>query len=798
MIKSYFLIGWRNLLRGKAYSFINIGGLAMGMAVAMLIVLWVHTELRYNTSFDHYKRIGMIYHNLDFGGEIITYEGTPYVMGSELKNNFAEFEEVVVAVGPQEHVVSLDEKRFSRTSYYTDTNFPELFSLSMVQGTRDGLKDKNSIMLAKSTADAFFNSDALEKSLKFDNRDLLTVTGVFEDFPETSQFADVKMIVPIEYYFSLSEDTQHQRTSWEAIDPICFVLLNENTSWETAEAKIKNFLFEKSPESIKSWKPEAIIHPMEKWNLYADFKDGKNVGGKIQFVWMLGLVGVFVLGLACINFVNLSTARSEKRSKEVGIRKTMGSLRNQLVRQFMTESLLVVLLAFALAILLVVCMLPGFNLFVDTKIEVPWLNYYFLIFSIVFILLTSLIAGSYPALYLSSFNPVKVLKGSFKAGRYAALPRKVLVVFQFVISTALIIGTWVVFQQVQHAKSRTIGFDLEGIIQVELKTDELANVNYNSLRHDLLSTGVVENMAISDSPMTGNMSADASLTWEGKDPNSQPIVAMNRCSHDFSATNGFQFLSGRDFSRDYSTDSSAVIVNEMAANLFSPTGNAIGMKLTWGENDTKIEREIIGVIKDQIRWSPFEKQSPHIYFVDYVQGGFLTVRFKEGADTRNALEKVEAVLTKYDPASPFEYEFQDDEYASLFESEEHLGKLASIFSGLAVFISCIGIFGLASFAASQRTKEIGIRKILGASVFNVWKLLSSDFFWLVILSSVISCPIAYYYANQWLQQYDYRIEISWTIFIITCSLLLMITLLTVSFQSIKAALSNPVESLRSE
>jgi putative ABC transport system permease protein len=798
MLKSYFKIGWRNLLRGKAFSIINVGGLAMGMAVALLIGLWVFNELSYNKSFENYSRIGMLYHNLDFGGEIITHDGVPYPLGRDLKSNFAEFDEVVMVIGPREHVVGLEEKKFSRSVYFAEPTFPELFSLIMLQGTRDGLIDAKSIMLSKSIANALFEDDALGKVVKFDNRDLLTVTGVFEDFPQTSHFAEVKMLVSVEYHFSLSETTRRQKDSWENFDPGCFVLLNENASWVEAETKIKNYLFDKSPEVVKSLKPEAVLHPMEKWNLYADFKEGKNTGGKIKYVWMLGIVGAFVLALACINFMNLSTARSEKRSKEVGIRKVMGSVRNQLVGQFMSESLMIVLIAYVLAIGLIVLFLPGFNLLSDTKIQIPWSNFYFIVISLVFIVLTSLVAGSYPALYLSSFNPVKVLKGTFKMGRYAAIPRKALVVFQFTISTTLIIGTWIIFQQIQYAKDRPVGFDLEGIIQLPIKTDELAKANYNSIRQDLLATGVVDNMAKSDFPITGSMYSDASMTWPGKDPDSQPMVAMNRCSHDFSSTNGFQFVAGRDFSRDHSTDSSAVIVNEMAAKLFSPTGDVIGMKLTWGENETKYEKEIVGVIKDQIRWTPFVKQSAHVYIIDYNGTGFFTIRMKPGAGVKDALAKIETVFKKYDPGSPFEYKFQDDDYARLFHAEERIGKLAGVFSGLAIFISCIGIFGLASFAASQRTKEIGIRKVLGASVFSVWKMLSNDFVLLVIVSSVIACPLAYYYTHQWLQQYDYRIEISWTVFVVTSIALLIITLITVSYQSIKAGLVNPVESLRSE
>ena len=794
MFKSYFKIGWRSLLRNKAYSAINIGGLAMGMTVALLIGLWVHNELSYNKSFENYQRIGGLYHNLNFGDKIFTHDGAPYPLGRELKNNFAEFDEVVMVLGPRDHVVAVDEKKFSKTCYFVDPAFTDLFSLHMLQGTRNGLKEVHSIMLAKSFADAFLDGDAVGKTIKFDNRDNLIVSGVFEDFPDNSHFAEVKILVPIDYHFSLSEDAHRQKESWENFDPGCFVLLNEKASWTETESKIKNFLFQKIPEVAKSLKPEAVLHPMEKWNLYADFKDGKNAGGKIRFAWMFGTVGIFVLMLACINFMNLSTARGEMRSKEVGIRKVMGSMRNQLVNQFMSESLLVVAISFTLAVGIIVFLLPGFNELAGTKIQIPWSNYYFIASSLAFIILTGMLAGSYPALYLSSFNPVKVLKGTFKVGRFSSIPRKVLVVFQFTISTTLIIGTVVVFQQIQHAKNRSAGFDLENIIHMAIRTEDLGKADYNSLRHDLLATGVVENMAKSDYPITGNASSNVAITWEGKDPSQQPLIALNRCSHDFPGTNGFQFVEGRDFSRDYGTDSSALIVNELAAKLISPTGSALGKKIKWPEQ----EREIIGVIKDQVRWTPFVKQTPHFYFIDYQGMGYLTIRIKPDPGVHTALEKIQVVLKKYDPGSPFDYKFQDEDYARLFKAEERTGKLASVFSGLAIFISCIGIFGLASFAASQRTKEIGIRKVLGASVFKVWKMLSNDFVWLVLASSALACPIAYYFAMQWLQQYEYRIEISWEIFVTTCITLFVITMITVSYQSIKAALANPVESLRSE
>ncbi|HEY0652714.1 MAG TPA: FtsX-like permease family protein [Chryseosolibacter sp.] len=491
--------------------------------------------------------------------------------------------------------------------------------------------------------------------------------------------------------------------------------------------------------------------------------------------------------------MNLSTARSEKRSKEVGIRKVMGSVRQQLVGQFLSESFMMVVLSFVGAIALVVLCLPWFNQVANKSMTIPWSSAYFIASTISFILLTSLLAGSYPALFLSSFSPVKVLKGTFKAGRFSSVPRKVMVVFQFTISIVLIIATLVVFRQIQHGKDRPVGFDREGIVHIRVHTEQLAKANYNSLRHDLLSTGVVDDMAKSDSPVTGNMWADGSLTWEGKDPSTQPLVAMNVCSHDFPRTNGFDFVEGRDFSRAFSTDSTAVIVNEMAAKLFS-TGSVVGKKITLSGKD----RQIIGVIKDQVRWTPFSKQSPHLYLLTYVEQGYLTIRLNPHAGAHTALDKIAAVIKKYDEAAPFDYKFQDDEYARLFADEERTGKLASIFAVLAVFISCLGIFGLASFTASQRTKEIGIRKVLGATLYNVWRMLAGDFVRLVMISIVLASPLAYYFANQWLQQYEYRIEISWWIFAVTAIGAVVITLLTVSYQSVSAGLANPVKSLKSE
>jgi putative ABC transport system permease protein len=791
MYKSYFKIGWRNLWRNKGYSLINISGLALGITVTILIGLWMFDEWSFNKSFKNYDRIASVYHHLKFGETIVSQSSIPYPMGQELRNGLAELDEVVMASDPSEHIVNYEGNKFSKQGLFVEPSFTDMFSLQMVEGTSNDLKEIHSILLAHSLAKSLADHELIGKMIKLDGKDNFLVAGVFKDFPSNSEFSEIKMLLPMEYHLVNGKN----RDSWDSFNYQCFVRLNENSSVEEVNLKLKNMVYEKSSDQVKGIKPEGFLFPMSKWHLNAEFKDGVNTGGRIRFVRMFGLIGSFVLLLACINFTNLSTARSERRSKEVGVRKVMGSVRNQLIHQFLSESFLIVIISFISSLALSTLVLPRFNVLADKNLSIPWSNVNFYVISIAFILLTGLLAGSYPALYLSSFSPGRVLKGTFKAGRFATLPRKALVVFQFSVSIGLIIGTAIIFQQIQHAKDRSVGFDREGIIQIGIRTEGLARANYNSLREEMLATGVVENMAKSDFSITGNMSGEASLQWAGKDPSSQPLVAQNACSHDFPNTNGFQFIEGRDFSREFSTDTMALVVNEMAAKLFAPGKSAIGVKIKFASGK---EREVIGVIKDQIRWTPFTKQSPHIYLISYPGMGCLTVRLKADQPIREALTRVETVLKKYDPDAPFDYKFQDDDYARLFKDEERIGKLAGVFATLAIFVSCIGIFGLAAFAASQRTKEIGIRKVLGASVFYVWKMLSADFVWLVIIALVIATPLTYYFSNNWLEQYEYRIEITWWIFILVGFGALLITLLTVSYQSIKAAVTNPVKSLRSE
>ena len=490
--------------------------------------------------------------------------------------------------------------------------------------------------------------------------------------------------------------------------------------------------------------------------------------------------------------MNLSTARSEKRAKEVGIRKTVGSLRRQLISQFLSESVLVSLMSYILAIVLVLCLLGFFNEMASKEMRFPWTKSGFWAISLFFTVLTGLIAGSYPAFYLSGFQPVKVLKGTFRVGRFAALPRKVLVVIQFTVSIALIIGTIIVFRQVQHAKSRPVGYTPEGLLTVMITTPELGK-NLDNIKQELTTAGAISAMGISSSPATGIWSNQIGFDWKGKDPNEIPLFGIVAVNHDFGKTIKWDIIAGRDFSPSFPTDTGAFILNEAAVKL---TGlkNPVGEIIKWNDR----QKPVVGVVKDMVMESPYSPVKPTIFFLDYNWKSVITMRINPALSVKKALEKIEPVFKKFNPNAPFEYKFTDDDYAEKFSDEERIGNLATFFAILAIFISCLGLFGLASFVAEQKTKEIGVRKVLGASVTNVWQMLSRDFVVLVLISCAIAIPVAWYFLHGWLERYEYRTQISWWVFIVAITGAMTITLLTISFQAIKAGMANPVRSLRSE
>ena len=808
MLTNYLKIAWRNLVRNKAYSLINIGGLAVGMAVAMLIGLWLNDELSVNKSFQHYDRIAQVMRNRTINGQTDTKPGLPIPLATDLQTSYGDnpsgvttgagsFKHVVLAWWTSLHTLTLANQVFSKSGKFMTPGAPEMLSLTMLKGSRSGLKEPASILLSASLARALFGeTNPLHKTLAIDNAMTVNVTGVYEDLPAGSSFADVQFIAPWALYAASTGWVNEAKDDWTNTSFEIFVELAPSVTVADVSVKIRNMLLGKAQQDAAQ-KPEVLLYPMARWHLYSDWKNGVNEGGRIQFVWLFGSIGLFVLLLACINFMNLSTARSVKRAKEVGIRKAIGSRRQELIVQFLGESLLVVAIAFGLSILLVYLAIPFFNQVADKHMAVPFTNPMFWVTGVGFALLTGLIAGSYPALYLSSFRPVAVLKGvGFQTGNRIVTPRRVLVVLQFTVSITLIIGTLVVYRQIQYARNRPIGYSRNGLISLPLNVPHYEQ-HRETVRNELLRTGAVLELGESASPLTEVQSTNGGFDWPGKSPTLQVNFATVAVSHEFGKTVGWQFKQGRDFSRQLASDSLGLVLNESAV-AFMGLRDVLGKTITWTGNGFNARFHVIGVIHDMVMDSPYEPVRPSVFFIGPNPGKFLTMRLNPARSPQAALATIGGVLKEHLPEAPFNYSFVDDEYDQKFRSEERIGTLASLFAGLAIFISCLGLFGLASFIAEQRTKEIGVRKVLGASVLNLWGLLSKDFLALVVIAFGIATPIAYYFLANWLQKYDYRTDISWWIFAIAGGGALLITLLTVSFQSIKAALINPVKSLRSE
>jgi putative ABC transport system permease protein len=792
MFRNDFKIAWRNLLKNKTSSVINIGGLAVGMAVAMLIGLWIWDELSFDRSFQNHGRIAEVIQNVTNNGEVQTWRQTPYPLAAELRKNYSDFKYVVMSAGVGDHILSLGDKKLTKSGTFFEPDAPDMLSLHMLRGNRRALQDPSSVLLSASAAQAFFgNEDPLSKILKIDNRQEVKVAGVYEDLPKNSSFYEMAFIAPWQL-FETSNELSKMKEPWRPNFVSLFVQLADNADMDRLSLKIRDVKLHHMSVMLAKKKPELFLQPMNRWHLYGEFKNGINTGGRIQYVWLFGIIGVFVLLLACINFMNLSTARSEKRAREVGIRKAVGSSRNQLVYQFFSESLLCVLIAFAFTLLLVQLSLPFFNEVADKNMAIPWGSPVFWILTTGFSLLTGLIAGTYPAFYLSSFKPIKVLKGQFKVGPQAAIPRKILVVLQFTVSVTLIIGTLVVFRQIRFAKDRPVGYSREGLVFLPIVTEDI-HKHFEAVKADLFATGSIISIAEAGSPPTDNSGSTSAVEWEGKDPNQSVDFPQNNVSYDYGKTIGWQFSEGRDFSRSFLSDSAAVVINETAVH-FMGLKNPLASAIKYYGN----QFQVIGVTLDVISESPYEQVRPTIYFLSKDPNSYILLKINPKLSASEALSKIAPVFKAYNPAQPFEYHFADQEYAKKFGDEERIGKLASAFAGLAIFISCLGLFGMASFMAEQRTKEIGVRKVLGASVFNLWQLLSKEFMFLVIISLLIASPLAYYFMHHWLQHYPYRAGMAWWIFAVAGLGAVSITILTISYQSIRAALMNPVKSLRTE
>ena len=803
MLRNYFTIAWRNLVRHKAYSFINVFGLAVGMAVALLNGLWVWDELSFDQYHENYPHIAQVMKRAVRHGTPYASKSVQYPLADALRADYGDyFAHVVAATEPGECTLLAGETRLSKTGLFIQPGAPDMLTLRMLRGSRAGLRERQSVLLAASTARALFgNDDPLGRFVKINSDMHAKVTGVYEDLPHNTAFHEVQFLAPFDLWVSVNPWVREQ--GWDNQFLHLYAQVKPGLAVEEVSRRIKDGELNQlrrlpGMEERVARMPELFLLPMPEWHLRGTFKDAVVEEGPVFYVWMIGLIGGFVLLLACINFMNLSTARSEKRAREVGIRKAIGSVRGQLVKQFFSESFLVAGVAFGLALLLAGLALPAFNALSAKQMHMPWFNPYFWSAALLFLLLTGLVAGSYPAFYLSSFRPVQVLKGTFRAGRGAVIPRQVLVVMQFTVSVTLIIGTITVYRQLRHAKDRPVGYAREGLVMVPKKTGAFYGKG-ELFRSELKRTGVVAEVAESRSSTTRITMMNGGFSYKGRELDMTSACGTLSVTPEYGKTVGWDFVAGRDFVRGLTSDSAGFVVNETFAKrlgLRNPVGETVRWAPDW-RKDKNQHFTILGVVKDMVITSPYEPANPTVFFLEDYHN-WINIRIRPDVSAAQALPKIAAVFARLTPETPFTYQFADQAYALKFAAEERIGKLAAFFATLAIFISCLGLFGLASFTAEQRTKEIGIRKVMGASVPALWRLLSKDFLVLVLVAFLIAAPVSWYFLSGWLENYAYRTELSWWVFALAGGGALFITLLTVSVQAIKAALQNPVKSLRTE
>jgi putative ABC transport system permease protein len=789
MLRNYIKIAWRNIVNNKAYTAINVLGLAAGMAVALMIALWVANEYSYDRFLPDSERVYQVRRNFNSNGETLTFSSTSLKL-SDLLHTIPEIESVASTDWTGTHGLMVGDKRLSIDGIQAGSDFLKIFSYSMLQGSRSSaLSDAYSIILTKATAIALFGTEnVINKVVRIDNAYNLKITGVIKDLPSNSSF-QFKFLIP----FSLLEQTQPYmkgaHASFGNNGYQLFVKLKPGVSYTKLAAKIKNI--EKGEDNINAKNSEVIMQSMLDWHLYSDYKNGIASAGFIDYVHIFSVIGVLVLLIACVNFINLTTARSEKRAREVGIRKAIGSQRKHLILQFLTESALITFISFVCSVLFVQIALSPFNALTGTTIAIPFNNIIFWLISIGCVLLTALIAGSRPAFYLSSFNPVKVLKGTIQVGRTASYSRKILVVMQFSCSIALIISTVVIYRQIQYAKNRPNGYDINRLMASNANDD--LGKHFDAFKNELIQSGVVQSVSSASSAITDIDSHSDIDQWPGKFAGETVEMGIINIANDYFKTAGMKMLAGRDFN-NVASDSLNIIFNEAAVKRLRLKGNPISQVITYGSQRFKI----IGVIKNALMLSPFAQADPTMFMYNNNPHQNMIYRLSPKVNPHDAIDKIGQVFSKYSPAYPYTYRFVDDDYNRKFGQEVLVGKLSGIFAGLAIFISCLGLFGLAAYIAEQRTKEIGVRKVLGATVSQLWFLLSKDFVLLVLISCVIASPVAFYFLQGWLHKYDYRVTVGPGVFIISAIAAIVITLITISFQAIKAAIANPVKSLRSE
>jgi putative ABC transport system permease protein len=800
MLKIYLKTAWRGLLKNKAYSLLNISGLAIGMAVALLIGLWVFYQYSYDRFLPDYDRAYQVKYNYDNKGEINTRDLLPIPLEDAMRN-VAGIEHVALtfsseAYGPLSQILVVGDKKLGPVGMATRTDFLKIFQYPLLKGSaEDALGDPLSIVLTESTAKALFGDvDPMGKTVDYGPGALYKVTGVLKDLPANSSFK-FDFLTSFAWYQSAWAFIKAAKTDWSLNDFKIYVSLKPHVTYVQVQPQINALVKKYAPATYQTLHQQPILQPLQNWHLYSEYSNGVEAGGLIEYVRIFTIIGILVLVIACINFVNLSTARSGKRAIEVGIKKVVGSTRGSLVMQFLLESIVLAFAAFLVALVIVRLALPAFNAMAGTDIRIPDRSPIFWLLMMSYILFTGCLAGSRPAFYLSSFQPVKVLKGKWHAGKFSALPRKILVVLQFSTSIAFIIGTIVIYQQIEYARNRPRGYDANRLIV----TDGWATGSYPVLKQAALQTGMISSMTASFSPPTEIYVYGDVERWTGGTPSGGPLnVAVNAIGDtDYFRTLGMTFKEGRNFvSKPGGSDTLCAIFNEAAIKRMG-IKEPVNQTITWSHSTLPNKLRIVGVVNDALTNAPFAPAEPTIFVYQYWLFS-ISYRLSPGVDAHVALDKLRTTFDKYRPDIPFDYHFVDDNYAAKFALEGLVGKLAGIFAALAIVISCLGLFGLAAYVAEQRTREIGIRKVLGASVGEVFILIVKDFVLLVMISCLIASTLAYYLLRNWLDGYYYHISVSPVVFVVTAAAAIILAVATTSFQAIRAAIMTPVKSLRSE
>ncbi|MXV14854.1 ABC transporter permease [Hufsiella ginkgonis] len=785
MLKNYLKVAFRNLWKKKGFSFINITGLSIGMASAVLILLWIYSEISFDQFHEKSERIYQMYNRSVFDGKLWCWGTTPKPMGAALRKDYPQVENAA-RVTQGTFLTSVGEKHLNSSGYLTDPDFLKIFSFPLLKGdAARALGKAGSIVITEKLAQKLFGeADAFGKVIRIDSIAQFTVTGIMKDLPANTRF-DFEFLLPWSYMKTIGWDDNY----WGNNSVQTYVLLKPGVTEAMANNRFRNIT--KSHSDTKDI--EVFVHPITKWRLYSKFENGQIVGGRIGVVRLFGIIAGFILLIACINFMNLSTARSEKRAKEVGIRKVVGAQKGLLVSQFLGESILISLLAGMVAMIIVQLSLSGFNELTDKHLSIPYGSVLFWLASLVFVMLTGIIAGSYPAFYLSAYKPVSVLKGTFKAAHALVTPRKILVVMQFTFAIGLIICTIIVNQQIRYAQARETGYKKDNLVYTFIQGD--VEKHYTAISNELLNSGAVTSITKTSAPITQKWSDSWGYSWKGKDPNAKLDFCIYNVDGNFAKTTGLRILRGRDIDvKTYPTDSNAMLLNEAAVKIMG-FKDPIGQTVTNGDDG---KWHVVGVIPDFILSSPYEPVSPMIVQGPKAWFNVIHLRLNSARATSDNLAKTEAIFKKYNPDYPPAFKFVDDEYGHKFAEEKRIGTLSGLFAGLTIVISCLGLFALATYMAENRIKEIGVRKVLGASVSSITTLLSTDFLKLVCISFVVAVPLAWWGMHTWLQSYTYRVPISIWVFAVTGVISVFIAVATISYQAIKAAIANPVKSLRTE